>query len=299
MRRESGQAGVEAALVMPMLVMAGLMALQLAALQQARILTEYAAFLAARAGIVWGANNERMRDAALFALLPTLGRTDDPASLGETWERARRQSARLDALMPRPADAPAAIANAGLLGLVRVDLVEPAGLPPHWRVPDDWRELDFDDPDAFVEAPAPPGSREEELAPGGDELRRALVLSIRVRYWYELRVPLANFALFHAWVATNAGASLYGALEAASDERATVVERRGRSSEPQGAPAGVRHERGWPSASLEEMGVLWELAEGESRLEGRRFFIPLNAGWAMRMQSALQRKWLVHEEAGR
>lgn len=299
MRRESGQAVVEAALVMPMLVMAGLMAIQLAAVQHARILTEYAAFQAARAGIVWGANNERMRDAALLSLLPTLGRTDDPASLGKTWERARRESARLDAVMPRPRDVPAAIANAGLLGLVRVDLVEPVGLPPHWRVPDDWRELDFDDPDAFVEAPAPPGSREDELAPGGDELRRALVLSVRVRYWYELRVPIAGFALFHAWVAANAGTSLYGALEAASDSRASVVDRRGRSAQTKGAPAGVRHQRGWPSASPEEMRVLWELAQGTSRLEGRRFFIPLNAGWAMRMQSALQRKWLVHEEEGR
>jgi hypothetical protein len=266
-RRESGQAAVEAALVMPMMVVAGLMAIQLAAVQHARILTEYAAFQAARAGVVWGANNERMRDAALLSLLPTLGRTDDPASLGETWERARTENAQLDSVMPRPADAPAAIAQAGLLGLVRVDLVEPTGLPHHWRVPADWRELDYDDPDAFVEEPAPPGSREEELAPGGDAIRRALVLSIRVRYWYELRVPIADVALFHAWVASG--------------------------------PAGVRHERGWPSASPEEMRVLLALAEGASGLEGRRFFIPLNAGWAMRMQSALQRKWLVHDEGER
>ena len=45
-------------------------------IQHAKLMTEYAAYQAARAGIVWNGNNERMHDAAIIALLPTMGRTD-------------------------------------------------------------------------------------------------------------------------------------------------------------------------------------------------------------------------------
>lgn len=71
---ESGQAIVEAALVLPAMIFLILMILQLTMLQHARIMTEYAAFAAARAGIVLSADTKAMKRAAELALMPTITR---------------------------------------------------------------------------------------------------------------------------------------------------------------------------------------------------------------------------------
>src|SRR5688572_28898340 len=76
-RGESGQVAVEAALIMPLMVFMTLGIIQLTMIQHAKIMTEYAAYQAARAGIVWNGNNERMHDAAFVALLPTYGLATD------------------------------------------------------------------------------------------------------------------------------------------------------------------------------------------------------------------------------
>src|SRR5206468_3892716 len=57
MRGENGQAMVEAAIVLPLCVVLILCAVQIAQVQQARVLLEYAAFNAARAGVVHDAEN--------------------------------------------------------------------------------------------------------------------------------------------------------------------------------------------------------------------------------------------------
>src|SRR5215213_5204064 len=82
---QQGQVTLEAALVMPLMVFFVLGLIQLTSMQHAKILTEYAAYNAARAGIVWNGNNERMRDAAIVSLLPTMGRTDRIDRLAVTW----------------------------------------------------------------------------------------------------------------------------------------------------------------------------------------------------------------------
>src|SRR5258705_9102744 len=85
---ERGQAAIETALVMPLMIFFTLGIIQLAMVQQARLMTEYAAYQAARAGIVWNANNERMHDAAVFALLPTMAIGEKKAgNRPEDWER--------------------------------------------------------------------------------------------------------------------------------------------------------------------------------------------------------------------
>jgi len=53
-------------------------ALQIMMLQHGRIMTEYAAYNAARAGIVHNANWNVMRNAAMIATLPIYKRTDTP-----------------------------------------------------------------------------------------------------------------------------------------------------------------------------------------------------------------------------
>src|SRR5438105_930062 len=97
-RAKRGQAAVESALVMPLMVFFVLGIVQLAMLQQAKLMTEYAAFQAARAGVVWNGNNERMHDAAIVALLPTLGRTDSFSDVAQTWTKAQLYDAALSAL---------------------------------------------------------------------------------------------------------------------------------------------------------------------------------------------------------
>lgn len=166
---ESGQAVVEAAFVLPLTVVLILCTIQITQLQRARVLVEYAAFNAARAGTVQSGNPAPMHEAAALSLLASHGRTDSLTALARTWADFRAREAVLSAL--------------------RLPLVEVVVLNP--RRPDfqkfgqhlAGRELDFDDvrPDAID----------------------ASLLSIQVRYLYELRVPLANKLLHSLWLAAR------------------------------------------------------------------------------------------------
>ena len=302
--RESGQAAVESALVLPLMVLLGLGLIQLTLMQQARLMTEYAAFCAARAGIVWNGHHERMHDAARVALLPTLGRTDDLPRLAGTWTRARRTDEALRGLVwpTRDAEVPASVNGSPLFGQVRIDTVSPSG--DVWAR--EWEELDFDGGDASPRGLEREPGRSPRLtdlfrADSDEEVsRRAPVLGVRVRYWYELRVPVAGWVVFTAWWAAQAGLSLGGALDAPTlDARAHVTRGRGGLGGMGAAPVRGRvHARGLPTLAPSEMTVLWGLATGDLPLvshgEGGRYFIPLTATSSMRMQSNFHRKWLMH-----
>lgn len=69
-RRESGQAMIETAIVMPLFVFILLGTVQLGLMHQARLLTKYAAFKATRAGTLYHANAEVMKRAALAVIAP-------------------------------------------------------------------------------------------------------------------------------------------------------------------------------------------------------------------------------------
>lgn len=81
-RREAGQAAVEAALTLPFAVFLVLGTLQLFMMLQGRILAEYAVFRATRAGSVNQADCRVITHAAVAALLPAITRTDSAARLG-------------------------------------------------------------------------------------------------------------------------------------------------------------------------------------------------------------------------
>lgn len=173
---EQGQALVEAAFILPAMVLLLLLTIQLTQLQQARIMVEYAAFSAARAGIVQNGNNGStngldgpMHDAALLALLPSFGRADSWTHLLATEARFRAEDLAL-----RPFG----------LSQVRVDVHNPieadfAALGQHL----DGQEIDFDD-----------------VRPAAAE---ATLLSVQVRYLYELRVPFANKLIQTIWLASQ------------------------------------------------------------------------------------------------
>jgi hypothetical protein len=276
-RASRGQALLESVLVIPLMIVIVLGILQLTQIEQARIMTEFAAFSAARAGIVWNGSNTRMRDAALVALLPTFGRTDSAEALTHTWQRQRVADEEFTTL-PWGTPLPATINGSPLNGLVRVDTIAPEGSDELGRIwnlrgAHDWKEIDFDAAYTYPEVPGleqhfetfdHPGKQDE-----GQEIhRRANLLSIRVRHWYELRVPVANWFLFVSWYASHAR---------------------------------VENQRGFPTAYRSEMAVLWALSTGQASLGSvsrRRFFIPLSATYSMRMQSNFYRKWLMHDRGG-
>jgi len=266
---QTGAAALETALVLPVLIALLLGVVQLTLLAHAKLMTEYAAFCAARAGIVWSGSNERMRNAALLALLPTQGRTDDLQNLGESLlhqEWTDRNFRRL----PWGGEVPSEVNGAPLNGLVRVDVLHPTGgsFDAVARESGSSRaleEVDFD--------------RVEQSA-----TRRAGVLKVRVRYWYELRVPLANWLIFVSWYATNAAVRVTGALHESQ------------LASGGGAP-GIAHRDGYPTATGSEMAVLWKLATGHLIVPGlatRRFFLPVTASYSLSMQSNFYRKWLMH-----
>jgi hypothetical protein len=171
--REEGQAMVEAALVLPAIVFLILASLQLTQLQQARVLADYAAFAAARAGIVMNGDPARMLSAATLAVLPATGPTDSVAAMARTLVRFKAE----DAVLRRFG-----------LDQVRVLVRNPASSDfaawgPHLR----GEEIDFDD-----------------VRPGAAE---ATLLSLQVWFLCELRVPFANKLLQNIWMAARRAAA--------------------------------------------------------------------------------------------
>ncbi len=80
--RESGQAAVETAIVMPLFLFILLGLIQLGLLHQSRLLTKYAAYKAVRAGSINRADAKIMRQAAVAVMLPLLSQSS-PAFSGD------------------------------------------------------------------------------------------------------------------------------------------------------------------------------------------------------------------------
>jgi TadE-like protein len=163
---QSGQASVEAAITLPLSVFLILGTLQMFLMLQARILTEYAAFHAARTGSVKQGNCEAMTHAAIATLLPAFARTDSPAALGAAF-RAHRDGRYQPAL------------DIGYNG----DIVWVARSSPTVADISATEEEDFDDPDRYLDA---------------DDVTR---LETRLVFWYPMRIPFANWVLSQMFLA--------------------------------------------------------------------------------------------------
>jgi hypothetical protein len=255
---------VEAAIILPAMIFLLLMTIQLTMLQQARIAVEYAAFAAARAGIVMNGNNGAsngtrdgpMRDAAVLAILPTYGRTDTLANLAITKAKFEVQDA--------------ALRKAGL-PQVRVNVLSPrqAAFKQHTHL--NGREIDFDDMRPSV---------------AGDTL-----LSLQVRYYYQLRVPFANKMIQAIWIATNIGRTRLGGIDTWRGKDLTGPKVGGdngfdavttartlalaHGAIPDGTPEGV---------NIASLSIV-------SNPPTRVFLLPVNAWFTMRMQSNPFLQW--------
>jgi hypothetical protein len=301
---------VESALIMPLMVFMTLGIIQLTMIQHAKLMTEYAAYQAARAGIVWNGNNERMHDAAVVALLPTMGQTDTIDKLASTWALHRLYDEAMSNLAWNAARVrtPASFNGSNLFGMIRVDTVNPAYFTPIdtiWKLRDglNWQELDFDGAASYPEVPALEDNiRKFFNLPEPDDsetvYRKATRLTIRLRYWYELRVPFANWVIFTAWYASNAGVALSGAIDRPTLERSNMLNRTANITALEGKARDIAHKHGYNTVYAPEMWVLWGLANGTiplvSELSGKRYFLPLTATYSMRMQSNFHRKWILH-----
>ena len=258
---ESGQAIVEAAFMLPMMIFFILCTLQLTLMQQARIMVEYAAFNAARVGVVHNMNNgtggagysvgqATMPNAAIYSILPAYGRTDNMGYLTSTLATF--------------------IAEDTVMSHAGVPLIKVGVLNPHaadftkYGTQLNNKEIDFDDmrPDAAA----------------------ANLLSIQVRYLYQLRVPFANQMISAIWLssqvgllshwtgpmATNAGIDSNTSGNAVAVSQAFGM---GIGTIDDGMPGGLNVSK---LAALAELGT---------------FYMPVNAWYSMRMQSNPYLQW--------
>jgi hypothetical protein len=249
LRGEDGQAVVEAAIVLPAMVFLLLLALQLTQLQQARVLAEYAAFAAARAGIVMDGDPARMKQAATLAVLSGSGPSDRLSAIARTLLRFQAEDAVL-----RP------------FGLEQVRVYVHNPVAPdfaRWGRHLAGQEIDFDD-----------------VRPGATE---ATLLSLQIRWLYELKVPFANRMIQAIWVAAKSGLlqswrgwDLTGprlGSQTGPDAIATSHVLAANVAVRDGTPEGI------PMAAL------------AAAARAGRYYLPVQAFYTMRMQSNPYRKW--------
>tara|TARA_Y100001934_G_scaffold239961_1_gene293958 strand:+ start:265 stop:1140 length:876 start_codon:yes stop_codon:yes gene_type:complete len=270
---EEGQAMVEAAIVLPLMTFIVVGTIQLLQIQQAKVLTEYAAYQATRTGIVHNGDRKPMLNAALIAVLPSLGATDSLAGkrdpfrnrrrpgLLQTWLRAKVLLTLTGLAQCGVASLHAWLNGFGLpipnftprAGLVNIEITNPTpgDLPE--------RELDFDCVDGRCQGVA------------AADARRINRLSIRLRYNYWMRIPFAANLIHDAWLASVFGRKHENRLSPIHNEE-----------EPQVEPP-----RNLTMQENIEFAILRFLADRGYH------FIPLETTYAMQMQSNLYRHHLA------
>jgi hypothetical protein len=170
--RESGQAAVEAALTLPLLVFLILGTLQLFMMLQGRIMAEYAAFQAVRAGSRQHGDCKPMIHAALAGLLPTVEPFLKPGGGTAANKLADAWSVRLGS-DPRSRPSPRYLPgrdsghDGPIFWLVRE-------YPRAGSVPSP-EDINFDNPSG-----------------DGSGAKR---LEVRLIYWYRLRIPFADWVI--------------------------------------------------------------------------------------------------------
>ena len=241
-----GQAAVETAIVLPALVFFILGFLQLTLLHQARLVLEYAAFGAARAGAVWNADHKVMVDAATFVLVPTFGLTSSQSASGPIHGAQDVPTlARTYASFIRARDRGTSAGPS----ILRVDTLNPtqdalAGSD----------EVDFDDPDQ----------------------RTNTQLTVRVAYLFNLRIPFANWILFQTFMAQRAAVELVRRVDGWYTGQTQVSSLRSRLGLTRDAAPSDCAYSGFTTRDYRSM---------VAAAEGGTFLLPLVTTYTLRMQS--------------
>lgn len=248
---ESGQVMVEQALILPMMVFMVLGIIQLTMLQHARLATELAAFNAARSGIVYNGDPDKMTNAALVTLIPTYSRADTAMDFAQRYVEAQIMQFLTEDILGVP--------------MVEVTILEPSDDSAYDEYGEhmDGEQVDFDDYRA--------------------EAARFNLLSIEVRYYYEMRIPFANWMIQSVWMAGRVG-----------------------NLQNWGGPAFVAPEQrvGGFGTGQSAMDVTDVMAAGEggemALLVGvrrflNRYYMPLRSWYTMRMQSNFYKEYLPED----
>ncbi len=167
-----GQAAVETAAILPLTVFVILGVIQLTMMFHARYATYYAAYMAARAGSVQRARCSKMVTAALLAVAPALQRVADNTQ--DTPGAKYSAASYVAAYQKIKSNDYAAYRDViGSLPIVQVDLVRPTNQDVQGRSGD----YDFDDVSAT----------------------NTMMISAKVTFNYEMRVPFANRIIHESW----------------------------------------------------------------------------------------------------
>ncbi len=260
---EQGQVIVEQAIILPMMVFMILGIVQLSMIQHARIATEYAAFNAARSGIVYNGDVKKMERAAFFSVLPTLGRSDNMGDLMPIFLKAMLAQFGADL---------ADMMGFDILGSMKMVQVEILDHP----MPNIGNRL------AIVDAQTHLNKTQIDFDDFRTDPALANQLTIHVRYYYKMRIPFANFMLHYMWMASRADAmAAYGTVAFLNPERTIMGRKTGLSSHNEIlARAAAR------SGSDDDLRVVLQY-----RMAGE-YRIPINTHYTMRMQSNLYRTYL-------
>ncbi len=285
-----GQALVESAIVIPLMTFIILGVVQLAMIQHARLMTEYAAFNAARAGIVWNADRFVMQNAAIISLLPTMEGLVNETSAGNPAKmllqivqraliyQAHRRVAQASDFIRNGTDAIIDMLSTSIQGGARqfrdrvLNAAETAadtalrGIINGIFGTQDIVEIEIHSPKLSDFGGVHSTEIEFDDVMQGDDWRNKTRLSIEVIYLYTLRIPFANRIIHTAYIAGQVGVNLYGAVW-----------------NPQ-TRAGETGFRSVAPVNLSGRGdrltrQLWQAASHGV------FMIPLRATYSMRMQS--------------
>lgn len=171
-RADSGQAALETALILPLHLFTLLGAIQMSMAYQARLVTEYAAYKTARAASLYRLDCPHITNAALMALVPTVSAHFPPGMVTNAQSRYVALAQAVLAAGNRPPNNPPGAGTP----LTVVD----------FRVTDFRPEFD------------------EQLDPG----ERPMKVHVRLAYFYEYRVPFANWIISRFWLQTENGVQL-------------------------------------------------------------------------------------------
>ncbi|MEO1481936.1 MAG: TadE family protein [Myxococcota bacterium] len=286
---ERGQALLETAIIMPVMVFATLGALQLMLVQHGRIQTEYAAYCAARAGIVHSGNWNVMRNAALIAALPVYARTDTPRHFLEAWAKVKGAATLTGgvdtgiATVERLAEDLLGVQVSGVtqdISLIEVEVRSPTS--EDFRAAEQYvdrsgdgleypeGEIDFDDLEMFADA--------QTASTLG-------TLALEVRVLYPLKIPVVNKLIFELWLAHELlrQRTFTGSLNDWAQFRTRTVDGQYLSEAVKQVDGqGPLNDFFGTSQWLKEVRTLRWLAERYNL-----YLVPLQASYAMQMQSNL------------
>ena len=288
-RDQGGQAMVESAIVVPMMTFLILGIIQLVMMQHARIMTEYAAFNAARAGVVWNADKIIMENAAIISLLPTYEGLFKESDLGNPAQMLKRiaQRALLYQKSRRLPQAIDLLKNGtgkiidklpiGKKGKEKLGSQKDSLLDTAEGVADTELQKAIagalggsDDRLVTITIVNPTkgdfGNRGREIDFDDFKNRDQTRLTIKVRYLYMMRVPFANWIIHQAWLAGKAGKELYGAIWNPQEQAGAT---------------------GFNSAAPVQAMVLGDplLAKLDGLARKGIYMVPLRSSYTMRMQS--------------